>query len=86
MENKKLNLEAKIWEINKQITEYRKLIKDNINVSQRLVKAKIIENTDTYLTNNQKLEEKITKLEEEIESLKKEIEEQIKLQIEQKSK
>jgi len=57
-------------------------------VSQRLVEAKIIENADSYLVNNQKLEDKIKKIEEEIESLKKEIakEEEIKLLVEQKNK
>lgn len=87
-ENIKLKLEAKIWELNKEIEKYRKLIKDNIKVSQRLVEAKIIENADSYLVNNQKLEDKIKKIEEEIESLKKEIakEEEIKLLVEQKNK
>jgi|SRR6185436_16799843 len=55
-EIKKLILEKQVRELTDKINEYKELINQNLNVSQRLLKERIITSNSAYLENNEKME------------------------------
>ncbi|KLL02377.1 MAG: hypothetical protein MRERC_2c116 [Mycoplasmataceae bacterium RC_NB112A] len=69
-----LELDKKIEEREKEIFDYKKLMKDNSRVAQELVKKGIIAADDIYLNNNFKIERKINEYQEEVKKLKSQLE------------